>query len=127
MFAPQLQKLGIERACAIVSEVRDATSKGIWRVGVGDFRRRLSIAEFREFAELAPASLPHCLRKPRIGVIGEIEEGLARTDFFAHEDQWNFRCQQLERHCRFEDFWVSKCGETFAKGAVADLVMILKK
>src|SRR6185503_13652399 len=98
MFAPQLQKLGIERACAIVSEVRDATSKGIWGVGVGDFRRRLSIAEFREFAELAPASFPHRLRKLGIGVIGEIEEGLARSCFFTHKDKWNFRCQQLERH-----------------------------
>ena len=35
-------------------------------------------------------------------MIGKIEKRFARADFLTHEDQWNLRRQQLERHCRFK-------------------------
>src|ERR1700733_8075715 len=96
------------------------------RVGIGKGGEKFLIGELRK-----PRKSPSSAFTDRIGeggvMIGEEQEGTRARVFLTHEYQRNLRTYELESDGCFERARISKRGQPLAEGAVADLVMILKK
>src|SRR5690606_38049947 len=83
----------------------------------------------RKRRKLVAPPLADGARQIRITETGEVLKRRKRSVFFAHEQQGNMRCQQLQRDCGAQGFrlLVAQGGQPLAQSAVAGLIMILQE
>src|SRR5690625_118041 len=104
-------------------ELRALEGFGVVRIGNAV---RLSVTEVHEGLELVTAPLAHGIRQLSVEV-GEEEEGSDLSVLFAHVDQRNLGIEQQDGREEFQFPRICEAGQPLAKGAVADLVVILQK
>ena len=78
-----------------------------------------------EFGELAESSVGDSFLDDRVAEAGEELKGRGLIVLLAHEQKRRVRREQQERGCEFARAGRDEGGEALAKGAVADLIVIL--
>src|SRR4029077_14163045 len=125
----QRQQGPIKRlACAAGSRMRGGLGsfESFDGVGVGNLRQIFGIGKSGKAGKFATPAFPYSLGEIGI-VVGEEQERRGTRRFLAHEYERNLRTQQLQRNRGLERRRFGKCREALAKGAVADLIVVLQK
>ncbi len=110
--------------------VKPRGRKSCDRIRVGDLlARRRVVGLRRELCKMSELFSP--ARRNRRGQvlpkIAEKEKWCFRSEFFAHEEQrWGRGEQQYCQHGAHRA-WICNFGDTFAEGAVSDLIMVLQE
>src|SRR5258708_22015346 len=96
-----------------------------FRLGVGNSVPRRRIGELRDRLELLAPPLGDQLAQLR-RVIGKELKRRGGAEFLAHEEQWGIRQKEQQGRCGSEPGCVDLMIQPLAKGAIADLVVVLQ-
>lgn len=126
----QLQQLPVKVVHRLLRRVASVPGlrrfEGLRRIRVGDLFAFDRIFEGAECGEFAASTFAHQSGQFAV-VTGEKQERLLGGELVAHEHQRNHRRQQQQRGGGFQCLGLRQLMQSFAKGAIADLVVVLQK
>ena len=77
--------------------------------------------------KLCPAAVSDGFTQPRVGMLGEVEEGRRFPVLLPHEQQWNEGREQYSSSGQFLRFESKQRAVSFSPASIPDLIMILRK